>query len=431
MTERPDARTVAAETLVRVWTEDAFAAAALNANLQRHAQLDTRDAGLATELVFGVLRTEGALERRLDRLAKNPRYKSQPWIKAHLCIAAYSLFFLDRVPDHAAVDAAVRGIKMREGQRVAGFANAVLRKLTASDRSLTRVEAARQTLPRWLRRGLREQLGEEGMDALLGGGEVPPISLCLGPGRDRDAWLARLREAGGRWEPGSLSPRCIRGWGAGDSDRLPGAHEAWRIQEEGAQVLTLLVGASPGESVLDACAGRGGKTLLMLDDLGDQGAVDAADLHPRKLERLKERPGGGRVRDVFGVDWTRGQGELDRTYDAVVVDAPCTGTGTLRRRPEIARRLGKGDPARMAALQLAIARSAATRVKPGGRLVYAVCSVLAEEGPAVAAALGELPELEPMALPGSVPGLTPSAELSLTPGEHETDGYFVACFRRS
>lgn len=429
-----DARTLAAEVLVRVWGEDAFAAAALTATLSRHPQLDPRDAGLTTELVFGVLRTEGALERRLDRLAKNPRYKTQPHVKAHLFIAAYSLFFLDRVPDHAAVDAAVRGIKAREGQKVAGFANAVLRKLAAGDRAITRVEAARQTLPRWLRRGLREQLGEAGLDATLGGGETPPISLCLAADEDPQTWLARLQEAGGRWERGKLSPRCLLGWGAGDSDRLPGAHEAWRVQEEGAQVLGLLVGAAPGETVLDACAGRGGKTLLFLDAVGPSGAVDAADLHPRKLERLRERPGGDRVRDVYGVDWTRGQGGIEGTYDVVVVDAPCTGTGTLRRRPEIARRLGKNDPARMAELQLAIARSAATRVKPGGRLVYAVCSLLREEGVGVAEALASEGELEPVSFPGrsAVPGLKLDERpaVALTPGEHETDGYYVACFQR-
>ncbi|MEM6791713.1 MAG: transcription antitermination factor NusB [Myxococcota bacterium] len=458
-----DARDLAAATLVRVWTEDAFAAPVLTATLRRHPQLDERDARLATELVFGVLRTEAALERRIDRHASSPRYKGQPWVFAHLLIAAYCLAFLDRIPAHAAVETAVGAIKRREGPRVAGFANAVLRRLgeasggdepdTASAR---RAAAARQNLPRWLRRRLRETLGERGLDALLHVDArrtgPPPLDLCLAAGEDRDAWLSRLRDASrGRWSKGRWSPRCLRGWGVGPSDRLPGAGAAWRVQEQGAQVLADLVGATAGNLVLDACAGRGGKTWWLLEAVGARGAVDAADLHPRKLERLRERVDLP-LRHAFGVDWTRGPGDVPADlYDVVLVDAPCTGVGTLARRPEIARRLRRGDPARLADVQVAIARTAATRLRPGGRLVYAVCSVLPEEGRDVALRLAREPDLEPASFPeGAARSLAASLRaaaappshpgdqadgaaaigLTLSPSAHDTDGYFITCFRR-
>jgi 16S rRNA (cytosine967-C5)-methyltransferase len=215
--------------------------------------------------------------------------------------------------------------------------------------------------------------------------------------------------------------------GAGNPQRLRGANTDWIVQEEGAQAIALLVGAKPGDSVLDACAGRGQKTLL----LSEGGAVvDAADLHPRKLALLGAS--GAKVRAVYAVDWTRGSGEVSELYDRVLVDAPCSGVGTLRRRPEIAGRLAASDPSRLAAVQLAIARGAARHVRPGGRLIYAVCSVLREEAEGVAEALARELEPAPFDAPLDIePRIEPAAHsLLLLPHLHGTDGYFIASFSR-
>src|SRR5262249_17119985 len=137
-------------------------------------------------------------------------------------------------------------------------------------------------------------------------------------------------------ERGQVSPRAILVRGAGDVRRLPGAGEAWIVQEEGAQVVALAAGAKPGDRVLDACAGHGNKTWLLAGEGGRTGAVDAAALYPQKLAQLQAGPAGKLVHQRFAVDWTAGTGDVPEGYDRVIVDAPCSGVGTLRRRPEIA-----------------------------------------------------------------------------------------------
>jgi 16S rRNA (cytosine967-C5)-methyltransferase len=264
----------------------------------------------------------------------------------------------------------------------------------------------------------------------------PPIGLCLALGEDRQAWIATLAAAapGATVSAGAASPRAVLVRGAGDVRRLPGAGTAWIIQEEGAQVVTLVAGARPGERVLDACAGHGNKTWLLAQEVEPGGAVDASDLFPHKLAELGRSPAGARTGKTYATDWTTGPGDVPEGYDLVLVDAPCSGVGTLRRRPEIGRRRTPEDVARLAGLQALITRQAATRARDGGRLVYAVCSVLREEGEEVARALSEGDalgvRLEPApfateigrALAGDAP------TLRILPHVEGTDGYFAASF---
>ncbi|WP_437754641.1 RsmB/NOP family class I SAM-dependent RNA methyltransferase [Sorangium sp. So ce1389] len=496
-------RAVAARVLARVWGSDAFASAALDAELRRAQALDPRDAGLATELVYGVLRAQAALEARIAEFAAKGRWTTDPLVRAHVLMGAYSLCFLDRVPAFAAVSEAVDGAQAAGGPRVGAFANAVLRKLAAAVESSGRPPLAGAVVasaPGWLRGALRRSLGRAAAEAFLSAGPVPPpTGLCLAPGEDRDAWLEALRGAApaGSFEAGRVSPRAIVARGAGDLRRLPGFGVAWIGQEEGAQALALALGALPGERVLDACAGRGNKSWLLSRAVLPGGAVDAADLYPAKLSQLREAlsappassesagaeagealaggargdalsgealaggarggdalageaPAGGAltgaggglaraaafVRETYAVDWTVGAGDVPEGYDRVLVDAPCSGVGTLRRRPEIALRREADDLPRLADLQVAIARRAATRARDGGRLVFAVCSVLREECEAVAARLAAPAEddlgvrLEPAPFDAEI-----ARELSgggdafrLLPHVHGTDGYFAAMF---
>ncbi len=440
---RTSAREVAANVLARVESDAAYAAAALDAEIERAVELDPRDKGLATELVYGSLRVLPWLTARIERHAAKGIGKLEPHSRAHMILAAYQVAFLSRIPAFAAVSEAVSGVTARSGPKVGAFANAVLRKVAAdaAREGPSYAAAAASSVAPWLIASLTRALGEEGARAFVAAGaEPPPVGLRVedeSPGA-RDAWLARLREASpaATFELGQASPIAILARGAGRIEHLPGAAEGKLfVQEEGSQVVALALGARPGEHVLDACAGRGNKTSLLARRVLPGGAVDACDLHVSKLERLKKELArlGLAAGQTFVVDWTAGSGDVEGTYDRVLVDAPCSGVGTLRRRPDLALRRTEADLGALAEMQIAIVVNAAKQVRPGGRLVFAVCSVLREEAEDVVAALAvRAPTLRPA--PFDAPELRALAgdatTLRLLPNVHGTDGYFLASFVR-
>lgn len=421
-----DPRRLAAEVVRRALEEDAFAAAVLSSELDRNPQITPRDRGLATELVYGTLRTARFLEGRLGQLAPRGTGGLSHDVRAHLLVGAYQVVFLERVPAHAAVNAAVTAIKELRGQGLASFANAVLRKLaTARDESgpMDPLEAVLAGAPRWLVRALDRALGEGEGAAFLRAGPVPPPTCVRVRRGEPVEVVARMAAAlpSATVTLGTAAPRAIRVSGGGDPRRWPGMETGdLTVQEEGSQAIVAELGALPGERVLDACAGRGNKALALADAVGADGRVDTADLHGAKLDRLAIEAGrlGIALGARYEVDWTLGRGDVaEAAYDRVLIDAPCSGVGTLRRRPEILLRRTASDVEELAGIQRAILHNAATCLRPGGTLVYAVCSVLAEELEGV---LGEPP-----------PGFTVLSTRRLLPTRDGTDGYGLAVLTRS
>jgi 16S rRNA (cytosine967-C5)-methyltransferase len=431
----PTPRSVAVTVVTRVTKDAAFAAAALDAELERNVQLDARDRALATELVYGTLRYHRWLEGRVGRYATRGLDKLDPKVRAILATATYQILVLTRIPPFAAVNEAVTLARGAGGAKVAGFVNAVLRKVAKEPRpdAAELARAALASADPSLAKAIVRSIGEEGALALLGGDVAPPLGIRVEVANERDAWLAKLREArpDASFEPGGVSPHAILARGAGRLVDLPGyAEGAWTPQEEGSQVVALALGAKPGDVVLDACAGRGNKTGLLLRAVGAGGAVDAVDLHPNKLARLEKELAriGQKPRATFAVDWSAGTGDVTGPYDRVLVDAPCSGTGTIRRRPELLLRRAEADLAELAALQREILGRAASLVRSGGRVVFAVCSVLREEAEEVVASAKDVGlELAPFDSAVAPAGAT---SFRLLPGEHGTDGYFVASFVR-
>ncbi|MEO8876817.1 MAG: transcription antitermination factor NusB [Polyangiaceae bacterium] len=443
------ARSVAAAVLTRVSQKGAFASAALEAELGAAAQLEPRDRALATEIVYGALRTMTFIESRIEKFSSRPLDRVDPKVRVHLIVAAYQMYFLTRVPKFAAVNEAVDAVNGSHGGKVGGFANAVLRKLAtdAEKDPVTFGDAMAASAPAWLKDALARSLGgEEAAKAfIVSAAEPTDVGICVYDASERDAWITKLAAAhpDATFRAGEFSPHAIRAKNAGRPQDLEGfASGALTIQEEGSQLVALDLGAQPGEHVLDACAGRGNKTALLANAVGKDGAVDAADSHPKKLERLVIELGSVHLaaRETFAVDWTLGLGDvIAKSYDRVLVDAPCSGTGTIRRRPEIFARRQETDLPALAALQSAILARAAQAVKPGGTLIYAVCSVLKDEcEDVVAAFLEQTPEFSASpfssALVRKIADDASSASnesaLRLLPGVHGTEGYFVASFTR-
>jgi 16S rRNA (cytosine967-C5)-methyltransferase len=416
----PSAREVAAHVLSRVIADRAWIAPTLTTELDRYPQLETRERALATELVYGTVRAYGWLAREVTNRTKTKRIDDEI-VLAHMLVAAYQALLLDRSPAHAAIDAAVDGIRSKRGKQVAGFGNAVLRRVVSEVKRPAPETVARESVPAWLRKKIEASLGVDAARAFLEGRlGPPPVALRMHDPSERDTWLTRLAEAapGAHFAPADLAG-CILADGAGRLEALPGFDDAWVPQDYGSQWIAARVGAKPGEHVLDACAGRGQKTGLLARAVMPGGAVDAADLHPKKLVEIA----GART---FGVDWTKGTGDAAARYDRILVDAPCSGTGTIGRRPEILLRLREADIANLRATQLAIATRVASLLAPGGTLVYATCSLLRDEGEDVIEALrAQMPELGPAQHEREEPWIT-----RLLPPERPTDGYFVATLVR-
>lgn len=435
------ARGLAARVVHRVMTDGAFLSDVLNAELSR-AALEPRDRALATELSYGVVRLHRALAHRLQALAKRGVAKGDELSQAHLWVAAYQLLVLDRIPAFAAINEAVKALRKLRGPRVANFANAILRKL-ALEPKLDLSLAYEGSVPRWLNRALVDSVGKEQTLALLG---VTPIGQENGEGEDTSGAgrvhrglcvrLTSKCQAPPSWvesaTPGELAPRSYWLPPTGDLRALEGFEEgAFVGQEEGAQWAAWAVGAKPGEKVLDACAGHGQKSTLLAERIGAEGELWVSDIRASKLKDLcvefdkleLPRP------QCRVINWSESGTDRPQDMDRVLVDVPCTGTGTLRRRPEISLRLSKEDPARLGAQSAEILREAAACARPGGRVLFVVCSVLREECEAVVDAVKDVLTPVPFDSPEATALLGEGVtQTRLLPAEHGTDGYFVASF---
>lgn len=431
------ARRIALKVLTRVERERAFAAAALEAELKNVA--DARDASLATELVYGALRHRPWLDSLLAAASARGLDKLDPVVLEALRVAAYELAFLDRVPDHAAVNEAVREIRRLRGKKLAGFANAILHKLAADRAALSAPDPAQAADPA-LALGLKPWLFER---------------LTAAHGRDRAIAMGRAFNAPSRRtlrintaRLDLVSARERLGPGAQNGLYLPWAIDAddraaartledeglAAYQDEGAGLVVAALDPHSGERILDACAGRGGKTATIAQ-LAGGAKLYAVDKQASKLERLAfELSRQGFEASVAVCDLAAADPPFAGPFDRVLVDAPCSGTGTLGRRPEIRWRLEPGAVASLAELQHALLVRTAGLVRPGGRLVYAVCSLLPDEctdhvGPFLAAHPGFALVREPPALwPAAIPwqGGAPLVD----PGVTRTDGYGILCFTR-
>ncbi|MFW6023715.1 MAG: transcription antitermination factor NusB, partial [Myxococcota bacterium] len=281
------ARAVATRVLHRVANKGAYAAPTLDAEIRR-AGLDPRDAALASEIVYGALRVLPSLDRTIeDFLRRGGGGRMDGWTRASLRAATYQILHLSRVPVRAVVHDAVAVVRAERGSRLGGFVNAVLRRV-GQQRPADPRPPSRMDLPDWLDARLADALGAERAAAFVSARPLPP-PMGLRARGDRTQLASQLRAAhpGAEVLEGTLAPGALLLRGAGDPRKLPGYDAGdFAVQEQGAQAVGLALGAQPGQRVVDACAGRGGKSSLLADRVGERGHVTALDLHERKLEAL-------------------------------------------------------------------------------------------------------------------------------------------------
>jgi 16S rRNA (cytosine967-C5)-methyltransferase len=442
-----NARAIALEILRRVEATDAYANLLVDSRLRR-SRLSVPDRALVTELVYGVLRWRGRLDWILAQVLDRPLDTLDTSVRHILRLGAYQLCCLTRVPDYAGVDEAVSLARRTGGARHASYVNAVLRAVVRS-RGRPEPDPAADPLgywetsgshPRWLAERWIARFGSDEAGRLMAANNaVPPVTVVVNALKAREA---DVRDALVKTVPGVVEgrwvPEAFRLRGAGRVGDLPGFAEGWFIPMDEAGVFPVLaLDAQRGDRVLDACAGGGGKSGLIAARIGPLGEVVALDSSPRAIRRLE----AARARlSLTTVKPHRGDGrgagaEWPGRFNRVLLDAPCTGLGTIRRRPEIKWRRRPEDLGRAATLQRELLAGVAGAVATGGVLVYSTCSLEPEETDAVVADfLAGHPsfQIEDPGLVLRTQGdlVNGAGILRSWPHRHETDGFFVVRFRR-
>jgi 16S rRNA (cytosine967-C5)-methyltransferase len=405
--------------------------------LLRESGLGGRDAALATELVGGTLRLQGSYDDVIDRLVKGAL---QPAVRDALRLGAHQLLSM-RVPTHAAVDTTVTLVKSEIGHKPAGLVNAVLRKIAAEpleDWLADRPLSVRTAHPEWILDALAEALGRpDELDALLAAdNQRPGVTLVARPG------LCEPGELGGT--PLPISPYAVA-LESGDPGALPAVRDGRAgVQDAGSQVVAMLLARAeldgPDTRWLDLCAGPGGKAALLAAIAASTGAgVLANERQPHRAALVAQgvRAAAAGLIGVVAGDGTR-PAWAPGTFDRALVDAPCSGLGALRRRPESRWRRSAGDVADLVPLQVALLTAAVESVRVGGVVVYATCSpVVAETAGVIGQLLGVRDDVvlvpaTPL-LPEAVDAESAhlAGAVQLWPHRHGTDAMFIALLRRT
>jgi 16S rRNA (cytosine967-C5)-methyltransferase len=459
MTTSP-ARRAAFRILRRVELEGAYAAVLL-ASLDPEMREDDR--ALCHELVLGVLRRQLWLDYLIEHFAKRRLDKIDLQVKLALRLGLYQLRFLSRIPPSAAVNESVNLVRAAGLRSAASFANAVLRHATREPDydPTSAVESAAEKLaietshPMWLIERWSSAFGFAETEGLARANNEPAPVAFRFTQRRRDAKqiIDALESSGAQVSPSEIAPDAWRvsvrtrsgSDGIMNSSVLPDraskmpallrelAHDGLiYLQDEASQLVAHLLGAERRDRVLDVCAAPGSKTTH-LAALAPQALIIAGDLHAHRLRTLTELAGQQGADNIAPVacDATQRLPFADASFDRVLVDAPCSGTGTLRRNPEIRWRLTAAEIAELSSKQFSILSNAAAMVRPGGRLVYSTCALEPEEDEMVVERFTkEHNEYAPVQLAAANDLQTETGAIRTWPHRQGTDGFFVAAFER-
>jgi 16S rRNA (cytosine967-C5)-methyltransferase len=428
-----------------VETTDAYADRLLE-TLPDRAGLDARDRAFVTELVLGSLRWRRRADWMLARASRRSLDALAPWVRALLRLTAYQLGFLDRVPPWAAVHEAVELAKRRRSPGAVAFVNGVLRALAAEPRPWpvptaedpVEALALRASQPTWLVERWWVRHGPAEAEALaLAMSAAPSVVVRANTLRAPAAEVAEaLRRAGVGVAPTRFAPEGLALDRTGDLRELAPLREGdATVQDEAAIMVGHALGPLPGETVADVCAAPGTKTTHLAALMANRGRIVAADAHAGRLGLLREACArlGAAIVEPREADARALARDLGPTCDRVLVDAPCSNLGVLRRNPDAKWRRRPEDFATLVPVQAAILAAASELVRPGGVLVYATCSLEPEENEAVVAGLrARRSNFVPDPLPPTVPAVCRAAPdiLRMTPHRHGSDGFTAHRLRR-
>jgi len=444
--KRQAAREVAVRVLREVELRGAFAEEMLGGVLP--SQPIRAERALTTELVYGVLRWRGRLDWLLEQHSSLLVEDMTPWIRNILRVGAYQLCFLNRVPSHAAVDEAVKLARRYGHQGTAGLVNAVLRAVARGGKELRLPDdmdpvarlAVEYSHPTWLVARWVVRYGlEKARQILSASNQVPPVTIRVNSQAIDPGDLAnRLRESGVEVAPCEYAPEGLRlNHGVAAGELAAFKEGLFQMQDEASMLVGYLTGVRPGMRALDCCAGSGIKTTHMAALMGNKGEIVATDIRLKKIRELREncrRLGASSVRSLVA-DAAQAL-PLKGEFDTVLVDAPCSDLGVLRRHPEARWRKLEERLPELARVQVAILLNVARYVARGGALTYCTCSTESEENEAVVAKLlsedagFEVEDGGPFLPERARQFVDSSGYFRTLTGDGDMDGFFAVLLRR-
>lgn len=409
----------------------------------KQANLDTRDSAFAQKITQGVLQNRNLLDFYIGHYSSMPTTKIQPPILDILRLSAYQMIFLDKVPHSAAVN---EGVSLAKGQnpKAAGFVNAVLRRISEHANNLPKVNtedklsylSTQYSHPTWFITRMLHILGDEETQKLLSANNIePPIYAQVNTLKtDMVALQTALEHEGINPTAHPWLDNCLLLSNTGNLQKIDLFQKGhFYIQDPAARLAIEAFNPKPGMRILDACSAPGGKSFATAIKMGNLGEILSSDINKGKLPKIEEGANrlGISILQTKHMDAKTLDPETEGYFDGIIVDAPCSGLGIIRKKPEV-RYKEENDILNLPAIQLDILRKASTCLKPGGALLYATCTILPEENEEVVAKfLAENPafSLESFTLPGEI-GKVAKGYISLYPHKHQTDGFFIARLRK-
>ncbi|PEZ05379.1 16S rRNA (cytosine(967)-C(5))-methyltransferase [Bacillus sp. AFS018417] len=437
-------RELALDGLLQVEKSGAYSNLLLN-NLIEKSNIDKKDVGLLTEVVYGTIQRRDTLDYYLQPFL---RKKIELWVKVLLRLSLYQMLYLDRVPERAAIHEAVEIAKRRGHKGIAGLVNGVLRSIQREGiPSLDEIKSSEKRLaiatshPEWLVKEWIEAYGIETAQKMCEVNQLPPVPTArvnVAKGSVEEA-LKTLETEGIQAKYGDLSEDAIQIEKGNVAHTKAFQEGLLSIQDESSMLVARALNPEAGDIILDSCAAPGGKTTHIAERLQGTGKVISLDLHPHKVRLIQQQAKRLQLENIEAktLDARKVQEHFEQeSFDKVLVDAPCSGFGVIRRKPDIKIGKQKEDSERLANIQLSILEKVAPLLKKGGRLVYSTCTIeKVENEQVVELFLQSHPEFEwdttmKERLPKAVHPYVIEGGVQILPHYFATDGFYIACLRK-
>jgi 16S rRNA (cytosine967-C5)-methyltransferase len=441
-----NAREQIIDLLIAIERDKSYAQLALKEALK---DTDSKDKPFITEVVYGTLKYQLKLDYIIDSFSKTPVSKMKPLIRNILRMGAYQMMYLDKIPVSAAINEAVKIVKKRKFANLSGFVNGVLRTIDRNKESIQYPDKEKElehylsvtyAIPRWI---ISEwllmysaEITEQIADAL---NKRAKVCIRVNPLHTTKEEIKHLlQEEHISCEEGTLFEEALYLKSVDSLQSLNSFKKGlWTVQDESAMLVAHVVNPKAGDKVLDMCSAPGGKSIHMAELMQDQGEIVSLDIHEHKLELIRqntERMGIGIIKPVLW-DGTVLQPDFVQAFDKVLLDAPCSGLGIIKRKPDIRYNKKPEDLREIAKLQRKLAEQAAKYVKEGGVLVYSTCTLSRQENQDMVDYITSHLGLELSDIVDTIPHklkayIKNKGVLEVLPFVADTDGFFIACFKK-